>query len=84
MITLIEKWKKSVNSSGAFGALFIDLSKSFDYLSHEILIGKLDAYRFEKNDLKLVNSYISNRKQRVKTNIFHVMKYYFGFHKVQF
>ena len=48
--------------------LFTDLSKAFDCLSHELLIAKLDAYGFDKNTLKLVNSYFSNRKQRVKIN----------------
>ena len=67
-MTLIEKWKKSVDNGGAFGALFTDLSKSFGCLSHELLIAKLDAYGFDKNALKLVNSYLSNRKQRVKIN----------------
>ena len=40
----------------------------FDCLSHELLIAKLDAYSFDKNALKLINSYLSNRKQRVKIN----------------
>ena len=66
LITLIEKWKKSVHNGGAFGTLFTDLSKAFDCLSHELLIAKLDAYGFDKNALKLINSYLSNRKQRVK------------------
>ena len=30
LITLIEKWKKSVDNGGALGALFTDLSKVFD------------------------------------------------------
>ena len=68
LITLIEKWKKSVDNGGAFGALFTDLSKAFDCLSHELLIAKLDAYGFDKNALKLVNSYLTYRKQRVKIN----------------
>ena len=68
LTTLIKKWKKSVNNGGAFGALFTDLSKAFDCLSHELLIAKLDAYGFDKNALNLVNSYLSNRKQRVKIN----------------
>ena len=67
LITLIEKWKKSVNG-GAFGTLFTDLSKAFDCLSHELLIAKLDEYGLDKYTLKLVNSYLLNRKQRVKTN----------------
>ena len=42
------------------------ISKAFDFLSQELLIAKLDAYGFDKNTLKLVNSCLSNRKQRVK------------------
>ena len=65
MITLTEKWKKSVDNGGAFGALFIDFSKAFDCLSHEFLIAKLDTYGIDKKASKLVNSYFSIRKQRV-------------------
>ena len=68
LIALIETWKKSVDSGGAFGALMKDLSKAFDCLSHDLLIAKLDAYGFDKKSLKLVYSYLSNRKQRVKIN----------------
>ena len=68
MITLIEKRKKSVDNGGAFGALFTNLSKVFDCLSHELLIAKVDAYGFDKKALKLVNSYLTYRKQRVKIN----------------
>ena len=67
-MTLIEKWKKSVDNGGTFGTLFTYLSKAFDCLPHELLTAKLDAYGFDKNTLKLVNSYLSNRKQRVKIN----------------
>ena len=67
LITLIEKnEKKSVDNGGAFVVLFTDLSKALDCLSHELLIAKLDAYGFDKNMLKLVNSYLSNRKQELK------------------
>ena len=68
MITSIEKWRKTVNNCGAFGALFTDLSKTFDCLPHELLIAKLDPYGFDSNALDLVNSYPSNRKQIVKMN----------------
>ena len=64
LITLIEKWKKSVDNGGAFGALFTHLSKAFDCLSQELLIPKLDAYDFDKNTLKLGNSYLTYRKKR--------------------
>ena len=48
LITLIEKWKESVENGEAFLALFTDLSKAFDCLSHELLIAKLDAYGFDR------------------------------------
>ena len=62
------KKRKKVDNVGAFGALFTDPSKAFDCLSHELFIGELDAYGFDKSALKLVNSYLSNRKQAVKIN----------------
>ena len=68
LITLIEKWKKSVDNVGAFGALVTDLSKAFGCLSRELLIAKLDEYGFDKRYLKLIYTYLSNRKERVKIN----------------
>ena len=50
--------EKIVDNGGAFGTLVTDLSKVFDCLSHELLIAELDAYGFDKNALKLVNSYL--------------------------
>ena len=60
--------EESVDNGGVLGALFTDHSKAFDCLTQKRLITKLDAYGFGKNSLKLVNSYLSNRKHRVKIN----------------
>ena len=51
-----------------FGPLLTDISKAFDYLHHELLIAKLNAYGFSLTALKLVHNYLSNRKQRTKIN----------------
>ena len=48
------------------GALLIDLSKAFDCLLHDLLIVKWHSYRFDVMSLKLIYSYLDNRKQRVK------------------
>ena len=59
---MIEKWKKCLDKNGKFGALLIDLSLAFYCLYRNLLIGKLHAYGFDKNVLKLVYSYLHERK----------------------
>ena len=49
-----------------FDNLMTDLSKAFNCLHQELLIAKLDAYGFDKKSVKLIQQYLSNRKQRVK------------------
>ena len=66
LVSMIKKWKDSVDSCGAFGAPMTDLSKAFDCLHHELLIAELDAYGFDIKSVKLIQQHLSNRKQRVK------------------
>ena len=66
LLAMLEKWKSSVDKGSSFGAFLTDLSKAFDCLSHELLIAKLRAYGFSLNALRLVHSYLTNRKQRIK------------------
>ena len=68
LLAVLEKWKRSVDSSQMFGALLTDLSKAFDCLDHELLIAKLNAYGFSLTALKVVHNYLPNRKQWTKIN----------------
>ena len=66
---MIEKWKKTVDNGGVFGALLTDLSKAFDCIPHDLIIAKLEAYGFHIDALKLIHDYLSNRKQRIMMHI---------------
>ena len=68
LLIMLEKWKISLDKGGFGGGVLMDLSKAFDTLDHELLIAKLYAYGFEKNSLKLIKSYLTERWQRVKIN----------------
>ena len=46
------------------------VSKAFDCLPHDLLLLKLKTYRLSENALKLVASYLTNRKQCVKLGNF--------------
>ena len=46
----------------------MDLSNAFDCLNHEFLIAKLSAYGFGMSALRLIHSYLNERKQMVMMN----------------
>jgi len=48
--------------------LFLDLSKAFDTVDHEILCKKLLHYGIQNNEYRLIKSFLSNRKQITVTN----------------
>ena len=54
LVSMIEKWKESVDNGGAFGSLMTDLSKAFDCLHRELFIAKFAVYGFDIESLKLI------------------------------
>ena len=48
--------------------VFIDLSKAFDTVDHNILLKKLDIYGIDEKNLKWVKNYLNNIKQYTQIN----------------
>ena len=42
------------------GVIFMDLSKAFDSLNHELWIAKLKCYGLDQNAVEFFRSYLSN------------------------
>ena len=66
LISMLEKWKESLDHKGFAAAMLMDLSKAFDTIDYGLLITKLYAYGFGYKSLKLIYSYLTDRWQRVK------------------
>ena len=68
LMTMIEKWRKSLDTWGHACALLTDSCKAFCCIDHELLIAKLNAYGFGTDVVKLIYCYLRGRKQRSKMN----------------
>ena len=67
-IRLIEEWRKNVDNNYVIGAVLMNLSKAFDCIPHDLVIAKLAAYKFDKNTICCIYSYLNSRKQCVSVN----------------
>ena len=54
LLSLLEKWKSTLDKKGFTVAVLMDLSKAFYTINNELLIAKLNAYYFSEPSLKLI------------------------------
>ena len=70
-VKLLDHVSKQMESGHIPCNLYIDLSKAFDTLSHDILLHKLKYYGFSGIELKLLTNYLRHRTQYVVYNNYH-------------
>ena len=52
LLLWIEHWKNALDHGESVGLLSTDMSKAFDYLSHRLLVGKLEAHGFDTHGIR--------------------------------
>ena len=65
---LVDNIKLYMDDNKLSCGIFVDLSKAFDTVNHNILLAKLEHYGIRGNTNKLFKSYLTNRKQFVQIN----------------
>lgn len=67
-LELVNRMLKEMDENRVPLNIYLDLSKAFDTLDHDILLKKLSYYGIKNNALDLFESYLINRKQYVQYN----------------
>ena len=68
VMQLIDKINNAVEEKKSSIGIFLDLSKAFDTIDHNILLYKMDYYGFRGIVYEWFKSYLSDRKQYVNVN----------------
>ena len=63
LLNFLQRCKSSINNKGLAGAHFMDLSKAFDSVDHDLLLAKFNAYGINLDALQLLRSFLSKRHQ---------------------
>ena len=63
---MVDLWLSAAEDQQLSATLLLDLSAAFDLVDHSILLRKLKLYGLSDNSVKLIQSYLSNRKQIVQ------------------
>ena len=65
---VVDDWHEALNEREIVAVCFLDISKCFDAISHELLLLKLKYHGVQENELEWFKSYLTGRKQMVTIN----------------
>ena len=68
--TMVDYWRRCLNEDEKTIAIFLDLSKAFDCINHQLLLHKLKFYKFSDAAISILRNYLDERYNIVKQNEF--------------
>lgn len=66
LLQYVDFINRTLESRGEVDAVYVDFSKAFDQVDHNLLCHKLSLYGINGNLLKWINSYLQDRTQVIK------------------
>ena len=68
IVEITDNFKKAIDKNLYTCGVFLDFSKAFDTVNHQILLKKLEAYGIRGTPLQWFTNYLTNRQQYVSLN----------------
>ena len=68
LIRLSEEWRQHLDNNKVVGGVFMDLSKAFDCVPHDLLTAKLAAHSVDKNLLMYTYIFLSFKQKAVRSH----------------
>lgn len=65
LLNILDNIVRDIDKKNISVLVLLDFSRAFDTINHDLLCAKLRYYGFSDNAAKLINSYLSNRYQKV-------------------
>jgi ribonuclease P/MRP protein subunit RPP40 len=71
LLRLMDKWTDWLENGGQIDVIYTDFEKAFDKVPHKRLLSKLYAYGISTKIVCWIESFLAERKQRVRINAGH-------------
>ena len=68
LLTVTEQWTHWLDERNKFDCIYLDYKKAFDSVPHVRLLKNIEAFGIKGNVLKWIESFLSNRRQRVRVD----------------
>ena len=68
LLMVMDTWTKSLEAGGQIDVIYTDLEKAFDKVPHKRLLSKLSSYKINPKVIRWIESFLINRRQRVRIN----------------